>query len=131
MTSWKDKLEDDIVLTGPGGRIIVNFRSYYELLKWLITEYVGVTELEADACMERRFDYFDNFDLTVTRVTLESHSWPYCDLDMGFYLIDHPEASAIKPSPDTQNGIKLYMEIENRIMREHALKDPFDYEGWE
>lgn len=124
-------MKDNIILSDERGQIVVNLRSYCELLKWLIVEYVGVSYQEANSCIERHSNYFDNFNITVMRVTLESHSWPYYYLAMDFYFGDYHKAATIKPSPDTQAGVDLYAEIEKRILNEHSLKDPFDYIGWE
>ena len=124
-------MKDNIILSDERGQIVINLRSYCELLKWLIVEYAGVSYKEANSCVEQHSNYFDDFKLTAMRATLESHSWPYYYLAMDFYFGDHRKATTIKPSPDTQEGLTLYMEIENRILNEHNLKEPFDCDGWE
>ena len=118
-------MKDNIILSDEKGQIVINLRSYCELLKWLIVEYVGVSYKEANSCVEQHSNYFDDFELTTMRATLESHSWPYYYLAMDFYFEDYRKATTIKPSPDMREGLTLYMEIENRILNEHNLKDPF------
>lgn len=120
-------MKDNIILSDESGQIVVNLHSYCEFLKWLIVEYVGVSYEEANSCIEQHLDFFDNFDITIMRVALESHSWPYYYLAMDFYFGDHRKATTIKPPPDTKKDLDLYIEIENRILNEHNLKEPFVY----
>lgn len=119
-------MKDGIVLTDGEEQVTVNLRSYCELIKWLIVAYAGVSYDEASACVDRHRDYFERVGRAALAASLESHSWPYYYLAMDFYFGDHRRAVSVKPPPEGQEGRKLYMEIENRILREHGLRELFD-----
>lgn len=117
-------MKDVIVVTDKEYKIIINQYSYYELVKWLIVEYAGVSYEEASICISRHRDYFESID-TVSDALLEEHDWPYYYLAMTLYFGDSTNAKPVKIPPDTPEGRKIYKEIEDRILLEHNLKEPF------
>lgn len=120
-------MKDHIVVSDANDTVVINLRSYCELLKWLIVEYIGVSYDVANAAIEKRCDYFENFEISILRASLENHNWPYYFTAMSLYFGDYRIATPIIMPPNTSEGTDLYVEIENRIMEEHNLKEPFDW----
>lgn len=121
-------MRDNITLSDGKDTIIVNQRSYCELIKWLIVRYAGVSDQEAAACVEQRIPFFEGIDNFLS-AALESHGWPYYYTAMDMFFGGHIHARPVLPPPDTPEGLELYETIEDGILREHDLKEPIIWES--
>ena len=121
-------MKDNIVLSDGTDTILVNQLSYYELIKWLIVKYTGVTDQEADVCLEQRIPFFESID-TFLSASLESNDWTYYYTAMDMFFGSHIHAKPVLPPPDTPEGLELYERIEGEILREHNLKEPIIWES--
>ena len=120
-------MKDNVVVSDGNNTVVVNLQSYCELLKWLIVEYIGVSYDEASIGIEKHRDYFEDFDMSIISVSLESHDWPYYFAAMSLYFGDYHKAISIIIPPCTSEGTELYREIEKRILNEHGLNEPFEW----
>ena len=59
-------MRDNITLSDGKDTIIVNQRSYCELIKWLIVKYTGVSYQEAAACVEQHISFFEGLIMKCT-----------------------------------------------------------------
>ena len=119
---------DNIILSDGKDTIIVNQRSYCELIKWLIVRYAGVSYQEAAACVEQRIPFFEGIDNFLS-ASLEGHDWPYYYTAMDMFFGGHIHAKPVLPPPDTSEGLDLYEKIEADILQEHNLKEPIIWES--
>ncbi len=115
-------MRDGIVLSDGEENVIVNQRSYCELIKWLIVEYTGVSYQEASGCVEQRLPFFESIN-SVLDAALESHDWPYYYTAMRMYF-GHAPVKTILPPPDQPEGLSLYQKIEADILDHHHLSEP-------
>lgn len=119
-------LQDNVHLIDEEGEVILNQHSYSELIKYLIVEFVGVTYTEASNIVDHSYisKPFDN----VLSVSIESHNWPYYYTAMLLYYgnIEELIKRGIPDKPPTDT-LDDYYKIEERIMEEHHLKEPFEW----
>ena len=122
-------MRDNVVLSDGTDTVIVNQRSYCELIKWLLVEYLGVSYEAASLRVEQKADFFASLD-NMTAAALESHSWPYYYTAMDLYLGGCgtlQDAVPLLPPPDTKGGLNLYADLEQRIRTAHNLKEPIEW----
>ena len=122
-------MRDHILVSDGKNTVIVNQRSFCELIKWLLVEYLGVSYEAASLRVEEKADFFASLD-NVMSAALESHNWPYYYTALDLYLGGHGPAQAeagILPSPNTPEGLDLYVDIERTILIAHHLKEPIEW----
>ncbi len=117
-------MQDGVVVTDGNETVIVNQYSYCELVKWLIVAYVGISYAEASRCIAKHTDYFASIQ-TMSQVDFETHDWPYYYLAMTLYYGDYRKATPIEPEPNSPAGLARYETIEETILKQHHLKEPF------
>ena len=122
---------DGIVLTDGRDTVIYNQRSYCRLLQGLIAAYTTASPAEAAACVEAHRSYCAGID-DVLSASLESHSYPYYYAAVELYFgvhpapVEHPDLT--RPPPDSPEGAALYREVEERILSEEGMREPFEWE---
>lgn len=122
---------DGIVLTDGRDTVIYNQRSYCRLLQGLIAAYTTASPAEAAARVEAHRSYFAGID-DVLSASLESHSYPYYYAAVELYFgvhpapVEHPDLT--RPPPDSPEGAALYREVEERILSEEGMREPFEWE---
>ena len=127
----REGLRDGIVLTDGRDTVIYNQRSYCRLLQGLIAAYTTASPAEAAACVEAHRGYFTGID-DVLSASLESHSYPYYYAAVELYFgvhpapVEHPDLTG--PPPDSPEGAALYREVEERILSEEGMREPFEWE---
>ena len=122
-------MRDHVLVSDGENTAVVNQRSFCELIKWLLVEYLGVSYEAASLRVEEKADFFASLD-NVMSAALESHNWPYYYTALDLYLGGHWPAQAeagILPSPDTPEGLDLYVDIERTILIAHHLKEPIEW----
>lgn len=127
----REGLRDGIVLTDGRDTVIYNQRSYCRLIQGLIAAYTTASPAEAAACVEAHRGYFTGID-DVLSASLESHGYPYYYAAVELYLGVHPAPAGhpelTGPPPDSPEGAALYREVEERILCEEGLREPFEWE---
>lgn len=112
------------------GRIIINQKSFCELVKWIIIEYVGVSYDAVSIAVENRRSYFETIT-TVEDAAIIGHDWPYFYTAMDIYFGEHShliDKFLIKERPDSPDGLNLYEKVEHSILHKHDLKEPIEWE---
>lgn len=69
-------MRDHVLVSDGENTAVVNQRSFCELIKWLLVEYLGVSYEAASLRVEEKADFFASLD-NVMSAALESHNWPY------------------------------------------------------
>lgn len=103
-------------------KVIFNQYSFCELIKHLLTELAGISYEDASKRVDHSF-------LTapvsnVTEVGLLGHELPYYWAMFLYYGNCYWE----KGIPAQPEDFDTYTALENRIMMEHYLKEPFEWE---
>lgn len=109
-----------------GEKVIINPKSFRELIKWLIVEYVGVSYEKASVSVEQRTPYFEGIN-SLKDAYFVGHDWPYFYTAMDIYFGGHGhdiDVFLINERPDAPGGLELYGKIEKAILCEHDLKEP-------
>lgn len=114
-------VQDEIILEDEDGKIIFNQKSFCELIKYILVELVGISYEEASILV-------DNSHLaapvkSVTDVSLFNHEDTYF-WAMELYYGNCYWMKGIAPQPEDQ---AVYMQLENKILKEHNLKEPFEW----
>ncbi len=124
-------MKDGIVIeNGKNGRIIVNQKSFCELVKWIIVEYIGISYDAASMAVEDRSSYFETIT-TVEDATFVGHDWPYFYTAMDMYFGEHSHSIdkfIVKERPDAPNGLERYKKIESDILYRLGLNEPIVWE---
>ena len=82
-------MRDHVLVSDGENTAVVNQRSFCELIKWLLVEYLGVSYEAASLRVEEKADFFASLD-NVMSAALESHNWPYYYTALDLYLGGHP-----------------------------------------
>ena len=124
-------MPDNIVLFNEQHeKVIINQKSFCELIKWLIVAYIGVSYDVAHKAVEDKGSFFENLN-DVESAGFAGHDWPYFYLAMDIYFSSHEHSIdkfLIRKRPDFPGGLEIYQKIENDILHEHNLKEPITWE---
>ena len=113
-------LKDGVVLEDDSDRIIVNQYSFCELIKRLLTHYVGISYEDASK-MVAQFHLAEPIS-NVMDAGLLGHEYPYY-WAMNLY---YGEAYWEKGIPAQPDDLEAYFELENSIMKHYNLNEPFE-----
>ncbi|WP_305383282.1 hypothetical protein [uncultured Bacteroides sp.] len=114
-------LKDGIVLEDSGNRVIVNQYSFCELIKHLLTHYVGISYEKASKIVAQ--SHLTKPISSVMDAGLLGHEYPYY-WAMNLYYGAMYWERGIPTQPD---DLTAYFELENSIMKRHNLNNPFEY----
>ena len=114
-------LKDGIVLQDREGKVTFNHYSFCELLKYLMVELAGISYEHAAELVEESplSEPTDDID----KVGLYSHEYCY------FWAmhICYGHCYWHKGIPAQPEDMDAYMRLEDRIIQEHQLKEPFEW----
>lgn len=113
-------LKDGIVLEDNGDRIVVNQYSFCELLKHLLNYYVGISYEKASKIVSP--SYFAEPISSIEDAGLLGHEYPYY-WAMSLYYGHMYWEKGIPAQPD---DLTAYFELENSIIRQYNLNEPFE-----
>ena len=113
-------LKDGVVLKDSEDRIVVNQYSFCELIKHLLTHYVGISYENASKIVDQ--SHLAEPILSVMDAGLLSHEYPYY-WAMSLYYGNMYWEKGIPAQPD---NLTVYFEVEDRIMKQYALREPFE-----
>lgn len=113
-------LKDGIVLDDGGDRIVVNQYSFCELIKHLLTYYVGISYENASEMVDH--SHLAEPISSIMDAGLLGHEYPYY-WAMSLYYGDMYWEKGIPPQPE---DLAAYFELENSILKQYGLKEPFE-----
>ena len=113
-------LKDGVVLEDDSDRIIVNKYSFCELIKRLLTHYVGISYEDASKMVAQ--SHLAEPISNVMDAGLLGHEYPYY-WAMNLY---YGEAYWEKGIPAQPDDLEAYFELENSIMKHYNLNEPFE-----
>ena len=113
-------LKDGVVLEDDSDRIIVNQYSFCELIKRLLTHYVGISYEDASKMVAQ--SHLAEPISNVMDAGLLGHEYPYY-WAMNLY---YGEAYREKGIPAQPDDLEAYFELENSIMKHYNLNEPFE-----
>ena len=113
-------LKDGVVLEDDSDRIIVNQYSFCELIKRLLTHYVGISYEDASKMVAQ--SHLAEPISNVMDAGLLGHEYPYY-WAMNLY---YGEAYWEKGIPAQPDDLEAYFELENIIMKHYNLNEPFE-----
>ena len=108
-------LKDGVVLEDDSDRIIVNQYSFCELIKRLLTHYVGISYEDASKMVAQ--SHLAEPISNVMDAGLLGHEYPYY-WAMNLY---YGEAYWEKGIPAQPDDLEAYFELENSIMKHYNL----------
>ena len=114
-------LKDGIVLEDSGNRIIVNQYSFCELIKHLLTHYVGIPYENASEMVSQ--SYLAKPVSTVMDAILLSHEYPYYWAMSLYYGKMYWQKGILEQPQD----MSAYFELEDSIIDYYKLNEPFEY----
>ena len=115
-------LKDGVILEDSEDRIIVNQYSFCELVKHLLTHYVGISYENSSKIVNQ--SHLAKPILSVMDAGLLSHEYPYY-WAMSLY---YGEMYWEKGVPEQPVDLPAYFELEKNIMNAYNLNEPFEYE---
>lgn len=114
-------LKDGVVLEDSGDRIVVNQYSFCELIKHLLTHYVGISYENASRIVTQ--SHLSEPISSVMDAGLLGHEYPYY-WAMSLYYGEMYWKKGISAQPD---DLTAYFELENSIIKHYNLSKPFEY----
>lgn len=114
-------LKDGVVLENSGNRIVVNQYSFCELIKHLLTHYVGISYENASEMVSQ--SHLAKPISSVMDAGLLGHEYPYYWAMNLYYGNMYWE----KGIPTQPSDMKAYLELENSIRKRYNLNKPFEY----
>lgn len=114
-------LKDGVVLENSGNRIVVNQYSFCELIKHLLTHYVGISYESASEMVSQ--SHLAKPISSVMDAGLLGHEYPYYWAMSLYYGNMYWE----KGIPTQPSDMKAYLELENSIRKRYNLNKPFEY----
>ena len=114
-------LKDGIVLENNDDRIVVNQYSFCELIKHLLTHYVGISYETASEMVSQ--SHLAKPVSTAMDAVLLSHELPYY-WAMNLY---YGKLYWQKEIPEQPEDMTAYFELENSIIDYYRLNEPFEY----
>ena len=113
-------LKDGIILEENGERIVFNQYSFCELIKHLLTYYVGISYEAASEMVNQ-----SHLAMPVSSFTdagLLGHELPYY-WAVSLYCGNMFGEKGIPAQPD---NLAAYFEVEHNIMKQYHLREPFE-----
>lgn len=113
-------VQDGIILEDEDGKIIFNQKSFCELIKYILVELVGISYEEASVLV-------DNSPLAVpVKDSMDASLFGHEDTyfwAMNLYYGNCYWMKGIDAQPKDYNA---YIALEDKILKEHHLKEPFE-----
>ncbi len=113
-------LKDGVVLEDGRNRIVVNQYSFCELIKHLLTHYVGISYEKASKIVMQ--SHLAKPVSSVMDAGLLRHEYPYY-WAMGLYYGAMYWEKGVPAQPD---DLTTYFELENSIIKQYKLNEPFE-----
>lgn len=113
-------LKDGIILEDNGDRIVFNQYSFCELIKHLLTYYVGISYEDASEIVIQ--SHLAQPISSVMEASLLGHEFPYY-WAMSLYYGNMFWEKGILAQPD---NLAAYFEVENNIIKQYNLREPFE-----
>lgn len=114
--------KDGFVLKDELSCMIFNQKSFCELIKHLLTSYVGISYAEASELVEQ--SHLSEPVATYMEAALLNHEYPYY-WAMSLYYGD---MYWLKGIPAQADDLEAYFRLEDDIICKYNLKEPFVYE---
>lgn len=114
-------LLDGLVFHDGEEKVTFNQYSFCELVKHLLVELAGISYAEASGQVERSMLAAPADG--VAEVGLLSHELPYC----WAMILYHGNSYWRKGIPAQPEDMDTYAALEKRILKEHHLKEPFEW----
>lgn len=113
-------LKDGVILENGGNRIIVNQYSFCELIKHLLTHYVGISYEKASKIVDE--SHLAKPISSIMDAGLLRHEYPYY-WAISLYYGNMCWEKGIPTQPD---DMTTYFELEDSIIKHYHLNKPFE-----